>query len=548
MDKVQQSPHKSQSNQQDNNALPSQEEFQTSSMDLISADGPSTQYTPKRMMMLQRTLGNQATMQVINRKTPKTTLPSGFAQRSSVIQRDEKDGGNSAPVQDDQGQEQQEEQVEDPQSDPEVAEQDAELDTIPPEAAEVEAIVSSAQGGDGDNTQQEQQSQGGDDSQQQDQGQDAADDQGQTVFHGQVGPAAPSSGATVSTSVDDGPDDDDSGASYQAQPATTTIKKDKKAKGNSHYTPNRLGGGNIVTGVIQSGVAASKAAEIGIDTTTAAYLIKEGSWIKSSTPNSVDVASDDSASSVLDRMSSVGEYLNAPPLNIILPVPTLLQRAYLAYMKYKHFKAFKDLADAAGGIDKASLKQKGGGADRQKISTYGYYKTRRGLWSRVAKAIMSLGQIVARVVTIASGLTAGMVSEGVDLALALSQSVMKLSESIKGLIKIILNKRGKHRAMVANRIVDIALSGDQDMLKFMVNSEALSKTWFAKISAGTKSGVANYFAGLGVDITKLPMVDQVALTMRPKNEAEMLDYLKLCERLGVLQALSVEVSSVMKST
>jgi hypothetical protein len=450
-------------------------------------------------------------------------------------------------VQEDQGQEQQEEQVEDPQSDPEVAEQDSELDTIPPEAAEVEAIVSSAQGGDGDNTQQEQQSQGGDDSQQQDQGQDAADDQGQTVFHGQVGPAAPSAnGAPVSTSVDDGPDpDDNSGTSYQA--VATTIKKDKKAKGNYNYKPNRLGGGNLVTAAMQGGVVASKAADVGVDSTTAAYLIKEGGWVKSAMPTSAEAASDDSASSFLDHMSSVGEFLNAPPLNIILPVPTLLQRAYGAYMKYKHFKAFKDLAEASGGVDKGLVKQKGN-VNNQKISTYGYLKTRRGLWSRVAKAVMTLGQIVARVVTIASGLTASMVTEGADLALALAQSVMKLSESVKGLLKIIMNKRGKNRAIVANNMIDIALRGDQDMLKFLVSSESLSKTWFAKISAAQKSGIANYFSGLGIDVTKLSMIDQVSLAVRPQNENQMLDYLKMCERLGVLNALAAEVSTVMKST
>jgi hypothetical protein len=536
MDKVQQSPHKSQSSQQDANALTSQEEFQTSSLDLISADGPSTQYAPKRMMTLQRTLGNQATMQVINRKTPRTNLPSGFAQRKGLIQRDETGDGGSAPAQDGQGQEQQEEEVEDPQSDPEVAEQDADLDTIPPEAAEVQATVSSAQGGN-ENQQQEQQGQGGNENQQQ----EPADNQGQ------LGPqGVPSS--SVAVDLNDGPDPDDNSSStpsYQA--VATTIKKDKKASGNQNYKPNRLGGGNIVTAAMQGGVVASKAADVGIDSTTAAYLIKEGNWVKSAMPSSAEAANDDSATSFMDHMTSVGEFLNTPPLNIILPVPTLLQRAYGAYMKYKHFKAFKDLADASGGIDKGLLKQKGV-VNNQKISTYGYYKTRRGLWSRVAKAIMSLGQIVARVITVASGLTASMVSEGADLALALAQGVMKLSESVKGLLKIIFAKRGKNRAIVANRIVDSALGGDQNMLKFMVDSEALSKTWFAKIGASTKSGLANYLSGLGIDITKLSMIDQVSLTVRPQNEQQMHDYLLLCQRLGLLTALSAEVATVMKST
>lgn len=524
MDKVQQPSHQSRGPQQDINAPASQEEFQTSSLDLLSADGFSTQHNPKRLMMLQRTLGNQATMQVINRKTPKATLPSGFAQRKSIIQRDETNSGNANPASQDQNQEQEEQEQEDPQSDPEVIEQDAELDTIPPEASEIQATVSSAQGGDDNSQEEEVENQSG------------------------LGPqGAPSS--VVSVDLNDGPDPDDddssTGQSYQA--VATTIKKDKKASGNQNYKPNRLGGGNLVTAAVQGGVVASKAASVGVDSATAAYLIKEGNWVKSAMPSSAEAASDDSATSFMDHMSSVGEFLNTPPLNIILPVPALLQRAYGAYMKYKHFKAFKDLAEASGGIDKGLLKQKGV-VNNQKISTYGYLKARRGLWSRVAKAIMTLGQIVARVITVASGLTASMVSEGADLALALAQGVTKLAESVKGLIKIIMGKRGKNRAIVANRIVDNALGGDQDMLKFMVNSEALSKTWFAKINAATKSGVANYLSGLGIDVTKLPMVDQVALTVRPQNEQQMLDYLQLCQRLGLLTVLTSEVSNVMKST
>jgi hypothetical protein len=154
-------------------------------------------------------------------------------------------------------------------------------------------------------------------------------------------------------------------------------------------------------------------------------------------------------------------------------------------------------------------------------------------------------------VTVASGLTATAISEGAYLGISLVQGAIKLGESLKGLKKIYFFQRGKHRAKAANSLVAQALKGDMDVLKFLVNSEALSKTWFAKIWAASNGGIVTNAVlktlGAGFDIHNLSQLDLSILSSRPKNEQEMLAYLEMCQRNNLLKKLKSEVSTVMRS-
>jgi hypothetical protein len=485
------------------------------------------------MLHLQRTIGNQATLRMIHRKT------TGYIQRDD----DGSDGGDqSTPVSENEQDTPEQEQE---QNDPEIVEQDAELATIPPEAAQVEAEASAAKGTpvSDDDT---------DDTPSQDDTPVQDDAQG--------GSQLPSN----AVSLDDGADpyDNNNGGSQgvsavSSSPASTPLKKKnkrgKQGGGNAVYKPQFLGSSGVASAVSEGLGATKKAADVGIDGITAAYLIQEANTVKSTLPSSVDSASDESASSSLSGLEKVAEFMNTPPMNILLPVATLLQRVYAAYMKYKHFKAFKDLAESGGGINKeALLKNDPKLSTKAKLGTYGYLKTKRGLWTRATKAVLTFGQIIARLVTVASGLTSSLATEGADLAFALAGGVLKLSESLKGLIKIIKGTRGKHRAKAANQIVDSALAGDQDMLKFLVDSEALSKTWFVKMKAANSSGslkaIGSFLSGMGIDPSKVSQDDIITLTNQPKNAQQMQDYLTLCFNLKLLQKVSAEVATVIKST
>jgi hypothetical protein len=56
------------------------------------------------------------------------------------------------------------------------------------------------------------------------------------------------------------------------------------------------------------------------------------------------------------------------------------------------------------------------------IGYYGYTKAKRELMSRTAKAIVNLGQVIAHLLTVFTGLTAALILEGTNAALGACRS------------------------------------------------------------------------------------------------------------------------------
>jgi hypothetical protein len=241
------------------------------------------------------------------------------------------------------------------------------------------------------------------------------------------------------------------------------------------------------------------------------------------------------------KFGKIGDLAEAAKLSSFLPLGTFLQSVYALVVKARHMTAFRTMAEANNTFDDKSAKQ----ATNRKTSldnlgmvgAYGYQKTKRGALARIAKVGIALGQFIARMITLLSGLSSTMVTEAIDLTLALTKGAMKLSESLKGIWKVFKGMRGKRRAEAANTIVDNAMRGDAQALRFLIDAEALSKTWFVKL-AGRK------FLGM----LKRATPEQIKLlNTRPEDPATMQAYLHVCQEIGLMTKLKEEVLETMRS-
>jgi hypothetical protein len=507
------------------------------------ASGDSPPLKPQNVLALQRTLGNRATLNIINRTAKKAqsidNAVSPFAGLKMVmpktIQRVDEDDGSGGGDEDADVDEQ---PAPDPEKatdldghDNEIAEQDAEIDETISEAQQLPGMLNG--GGSSDEN------------------------------DGSL-PDDPNVAATSAIPVNLGDDDDDNVDTFERQntdddiddadlaPSPMTLNsgsnmnkisgqhnapvKQKKGVG---YGKHQLGATTIGSELAQGGAAVARGASTTVDAADATDAIKAAVSLDSSL-SAVDSASDAGGEGVQGIMSSVGTFFDTPPMNVILPIVMLISRIHLAVVKYKQMKAFKAMMKSGGGNTKTAKKRSTALQGPDMVGAYGFAKTKRGFWMRVIKAAITVGQILARLITILSGGTAALISEAVGASLSLSQGVIKVGQSLKGIYKMIIGKRGKRRLEGANTIVDLAIDGNQDMLKFLVEGEVFGKAYWFTRNKKFKDEAEG-------DIPKERYEALEKLATKPQNIDEMKEYLKLAEKEDIIGNIKSQVVLSLKS-
>ncbi|MEO0560483.1 MAG: hypothetical protein AAF125_00110 [Chloroflexota bacterium] len=274
----------------------------------------------------------------------------------------------------------------------------------------------------------------------------------------------------------------------------------------------------------------------------------------------VDVASDADAPGALGALQKVGEVLDTPPINVILSVTTLLPRIHLARAKFKQMNAYKKMMENNDGDTKRGRDQSKDVQSVGMLGAYGYTKTRRGFWLRFSKAIINVGQLLTRIVSIVAGAaTAGaaaIVSEAVDAAMSLSQGVINVAQSLKALYKIVRGSRGKRRLQGANFAIERAMAGDEDVLDLLVNGEVFGVLWWqerqADYVAATKTSPVQSDDDAkqqeNNDAMDKEVQDKLILATKPKDNKEMKAYLEAAERQKLLEGVTAMVLISLKST
>ena len=227
----------------------------------------------------------------------------------------------------------------------------------------------------------------------------------------------------------------------------------------------------------------------------------------------------------------------------LLPIGLLAQRIYGVVLKRKHMKAYKAMADDAGADKKdfADSKKKDVYApkDDALLGAYAYNKTRRGFWLRAAQAGALAGQLIARAITFFTGGAAAIVSEAVDISLGLANAASKLGSSLKGLFKMIRLTRGKRRAEASNQLIDNAIRGEVRSLQAMIDAEVLSKSFM------TQRKSANLMLSTP---DKQKASDYKLLATRPKTPEDMQKYLHAAQRQKLIKTIKLQAAETMKST
>lgn len=521
-------------------AIMGEEEFvsTSSSGDIAKmASGDSPPLKPKNVLQLQRKLGNQATMKIIARKQPTVSKSSDGALpfaglkmvSKSTIQRDPLDGGGGGD--DDAKADSDEKQ------DPDTAvELDGGDSEVKQESDEIDQTISEAQ-----------------------QLQGSIPDASQKDFTGQNQESKPSTESQAVDITDEDDDDDDYGVQVitpmdtdddmdtpdaSAPPVQNTVIKQKqkhKQKQGTHIKGHHLASEGVGAAIGQTVVDVGRNTSTTVEAAEAGVAIKSASSLKDALEGITDTSTDAGSEGISGLLGKIGTFFDVPPMNVILPVASLVYRIYAAVIKHKHMKAFKGLMGAHKGDVSKAKKSSTALKDKGTIGAYGYAKTKRGFWLRVIKAAITVGQVIARLVTVLSGGTAALVSEAVATAASLSNGIIKVGQSLKGIYKMIMGKRGKRRVEGANWIVDAALDGDAEMLQFMLDGEALSKAFLANRARLYKDEME-----YSTDNEKLAKMK--TLSERPKTTDEMQTYLEIAEELNLLLAVKNQVAIMTKST
>jgi len=502
--------------------------------------------TPNNVIQLQRKLGNQATMQIINRQPKLTTQNTGttpFAGLKMVtpgtIQR-EPNGGGGDEDKDEQTSSKPDEAVELDGGDKENNQESQEIDQTINKAKDViggitgigDEIVGFSTGDDVDD-----------------------DDEWSVSYNEDHDPIGPSPDDVNGTklvgkpnvkmnpnAVNTADDDDNMDATWKPQGGhqNKVIKQQQKhkQKKGTVIKGKTLASESPLDAVPAAGIDIARNVNTGIAVKDATKAIKDASSLKDALSAVTDTSTDVGAEGIIGKLQKFLGVLNVPPLNILISIGTLIFRVASAKIKHTQMKAFKKLMEAGGGD--TSLR-KGILADKQTVGSYAYAKTKRGFWLRVIKAAINAGEIIARMITLISGGTAALVTEATAVAMGLSNGIIKVGQSLKGIYKMIRGKRGKRRLESANWIVDGAIDGDQDLLQLLLDLDVVSGIWLDKrsfiLTKNQKPGADKAYIKKLADLTRIPA-----------DKQQMQNYLKLLEEVDGIASFKGRVAAMTKST
>ncbi len=507
------------------------------------------------ILQLQRVYGNQATI--------------GILQRQSIIQREDDDdnggGGDAKPKKDDK-QPAPDEAIEVEADDVDIKAQDKDIEALNAGAAEVDKLAKQAK--DISISKKDKKPNAVP------VGPDVDDDAPEPQGNGMI---------KSSNGVEDNTDPDQAMAKNVSSP-TNKVDNDQDIDNESDYNPQgknkitksdkpeiaptlgltvrgyHLGGGTAVTEGFGTGVGIQSMTIAGMDAKNAVEAINAAKDLDK-TMSAVDVKTDGGAVANMNWIQKISDLMTNPPVSLVLNIQTLLRELKITRDRHRYMKTYKKLMQTDSTVDSKAAKKSGTKLDNAaSIGAYAFAKTKRGFWINLARAVVSAGQFIARMITFLSGASAAFISEAVNGALALSKSVVRVGQMVKGVYKAIRSKRGKRRLEAANTIVDKAINGDEQMLQLILDLKPFDvKTRFMHhikhglaVTGHTVASLKSDTLGTTDYNTKSKRRVKVKQLKRllevPKTKEDLKDYLAVAQEAGRIHNFKAMIASTMKSS
>ncbi len=127
---------------------------------------------------------------------------------------------------------------------------------------------------------------------------------------------------------------------------------------------------------------------------------------------------------------------------------------------------------------------------------YAVPKVKRGVLERFAFFVGDLAKLILHIITLVSGGASFMATEAAALAITLAQSAKKLVNGIKGAFKAITGTRGKNRSKNAKALVDAAFERQPEALTLLreLNPFPLKEKWITRASTAGSAVVSGLAA------------------------------------------------------
>jgi len=138
------------------------------------------------------------------------------------------------------------------------------------------------------------------------------------------------------------------------------------------------------------------------------------------------------------------------------------------------------------------------------VAYYAFKKTRRAFWSTITRMMLKVVKWIAHIITVLSGGTTAVVTGAIALSADVTRSLMGIGANIKGVYKTLMGKRGVMRKKNASELMSLAERGNEDALQTIWDVNP-----FDEASKVSKS-MWNETKGLGIfggHITELPKPD-----------------------------------------
>ncbi len=178
--------------------------------------------------------------------------------------------------------------------------------------------------------------------------------------------------------------------------------------------------------------------------------------------------------------------------------------------------------------------------DLAEVAEYALAKVARSYYESMAQGILEGIQAVTRIVTIASGATAALFTEPINLASKLVQTTISLYHMVKGIFKFFRGTRGVGRKNNAEKVFNLCASGNPQGLTFLQDYFAaglptLQKLAVEQLRSKKIPGMENYASKLAgepiqgffkmlkdnestpeIKLLKSYVIDQIALQFKSK--------------------------------
>lgn len=208
-----------------------------------------------------------------------------------------------------------------------------------------------------------------------------------------------------------------------------------------------------------------------------------------------------------------------PGVSILVGLVTTGKAAHSAYKRRASFfealKAVRIRGDESRVPTKADM-------ELRKTTKYAYHKTNRAFWGNIGRFFASLVKYIFRLITILTGGTSALATETAALVIDVAQAVEGFGRRLKGLIKSLFGRRGKHRRENAAMVYKHALDGDPIALNLLLELKPFG-TWDS-------------------------MKSKLRIQSLPRTGGEMQIYLQQHDKPSEEKAMIMEIAAKMKST